>query len=291
MMYHNKVAAAIKVGGKVLRETNGTVSLPFGSEYSVLVKNLHAVRLQVKVSVDGKDATEGTWLVIPPNSSVELERFIRNGNLSSGNRFKFIERTAAIEEHRGIEVDDGLVRIEYRAEKVVPKPVHVPVVYDYPYYYYWPYYWPHVPPRPSYPPYYYSGLSGGIGSADSNSNGIFYTSNASGPVGATSATGGVRGSRARLSGENRVAAMNYSNEAGITVPGSESSQQFQAVSGFQTVENAEVIVLKLCGTVAGKPVAAPVTVVSKLKCPTCGRVNKSASRFCSDCGTSLRLIS
>jgi len=41
MMYESKLAAAIKVDGKVLREFKDTVHIPFGSEYTVLLKNLN----------------------------------------------------------------------------------------------------------------------------------------------------------------------------------------------------------------------------------------------------------
>src|SRR5271167_2589667 len=121
----NKVVACVKVDGKILREDKNVVTLPFGSEYSVFIKNLNALRVKVKVSVDGTDATSGTWLVVDSNSELDLERFIRDGNWDSGNRFKFIERTGEIEEHRGIKADDGLIRIEYQVEK--PKPIVVDI--------------------------------------------------------------------------------------------------------------------------------------------------------------------
>ncbi len=105
-MHQTGFVACIKVNGKILRESNDTVSLPFGSSYSILIKNLNSVRSQVKVSIDGTDATDGTHLVIPANGEVELERFIRNANLTSGNKLKFIERTEGIESHRGIKAED-----------------------------------------------------------------------------------------------------------------------------------------------------------------------------------------
>ena len=49
MMYESKLAAAIKVNGKVLREFNkDTVYIPFGSEYSILLKNLNTKRAIVE---------------------------------------------------------------------------------------------------------------------------------------------------------------------------------------------------------------------------------------------------
>ena len=80
------------------------------------------------------------------------------------------------------------------------------------------------------------------------------------------------------------------NEAGITVPGTESRQQFHNVSGFPLESNSHVIVLNLRGEVAGKPVAAPVTVDRKPVCVTCGKKNKAQDRFCHECGTALELI-
>src|SRR5579863_8471453 len=121
----NKVVACVKVDGKILREDKNVVTLPFGSEYSVFIKNLNPRRIKVKVSVDGTDATEGAWLVVEPNSDFDLERFIRAGNMDRGNRFKFIERTGEIAEHRGIKADDGLIRIEYQVEKEKPITIDV----------------------------------------------------------------------------------------------------------------------------------------------------------------------
>src|SRR5271168_4407308 len=131
----NKVVVCVKVDGKILREDKNVVTLPFGSEYNIFIKNLNATRIKVKVTVDGTDATEGTWLVVDPNADLDLERFIRAGNMDKGNRFKFIERTAEIEEHRGIKADDGLIRIEYQVEK--PAPIVIDVEEHHPHHDHW----------------------------------------------------------------------------------------------------------------------------------------------------------
>ncbi len=117
MMYESKLAAAIKVNGKVLREFKDTVYVPFGSEYSILLKNLNTTRCVVNVSIDGDDMVPG-GLVLNPGQECDLERSIKNGNLKEGNRFKFIERTGSVEKHRGVKLEDGLVRIEFQFEKV-----------------------------------------------------------------------------------------------------------------------------------------------------------------------------
>jgi hypothetical protein len=120
MMYESKLAAAIKVNGKVLREFKDTVHIPFGSEYTVLLKNLNTTRAVVNVFIDGEDVVSG-GLVIDPGREIDLERWVKNGNLSEGNRFKFIERTGAVEQHRGVKLEDGLVRVEFQFEQ--PRPV------------------------------------------------------------------------------------------------------------------------------------------------------------------------
>jgi hypothetical protein len=114
-MYSNQFAAAIKVNNKILREFGDTVYLPFGSEYQIRLKNLNTTRAKVTVEIDGQNVTDG-GLVIDSFQTVDLERFIRNGNLSEGNRFKFIERTSKIEDHRGIKLEDGLITIRYEYE-------------------------------------------------------------------------------------------------------------------------------------------------------------------------------
>lgn len=119
-MYSSNFAAAILVNGNVLRELNGAVYLPFGSEYSIRLKNLNNTRCKVHVEIDGSPVTESS-IVIDSFSSLDLERFVRNGNLDRGNRFKFIERTSQIEDYRGIGTEDGIVSVRFEFE--IPRPV------------------------------------------------------------------------------------------------------------------------------------------------------------------------
>jgi len=305
MMFSQGFTASLKVGGKILRETNGTVSLPFNSEYSVLLKNKLSRRAMVKVEVDGQDATDGTKLILPANGSIDLERFIKNGNLKAGNKFKFIERTSKIEDHRGIKEDDGLIRAEFWAEKEV---VDVPEIrrhyYDewYPVrrgYPHWDYYYPYWPSQPqilcnttttSGLGGQYNVSGGSVGNIQSGSRQMVAMNCSQG-----AASGGrlLRSASAKMSADfdSSLQISEASlNDAGITVPGSKSDQQFQSSYGFQTESNSHVIVLQLKGFVGDKPVVTPVTVDRKPVCPTCGTVNKPQNKFCKECGTGLQLI-
>lgn len=242
MMHNNNFVVSVKSAGKVLREFGDTVYLPFGSEFSVYLKNLNSRRAKVKVSIDGTDVLNGRELVVEPNSHIELERYLRE--LDRGNRFKFIERTGDIEEYRGIKVEDGLIRIEFAYERQY----HISTNLF----------------RPMVDPW------------GPDTNRVFYGATAQ-PVSVSATYSSVSASRAV-------------NDAGITVPGSASTQKFTEVSHFYT-DPSSVLVLKLVGeTEDNKVVSIPVTVKQKAQCRTCGRLNKATSNFCTNCGTSLEII-
>lgn len=284
MMYGNKLAIAVKSHGRVLREFKDTVYLPFNSEYSLYIKNLNSVRAQVKISIDGKDVGNGTSFVVNANSSINIERFVKDKNV--GNKFKFIEFTNKIEKHRGVDIEDGLIRVEYQFEKI----------YTYTYSTsHWPNIW--------YGPYYYGGpvytnttytsntsggiASNGIGMFDSGAIGSATSSATSSGTGTGQITATPVGT---TTGDVTASSVNFANETGITVPGSISNQKFGTVSGFPLEDEKHVLVLRMLGQTAENMVKEPITVNKKQKCITCGTVNKITSKFCAHCGTALEVI-
>ena len=275
MMYAKNLACCIKVNGRVLREQNDVVRLPFGSEYSILLKNLNNVRVQFKLQIDGTDATSDTWIVIPANQSVEMERFIKNGNWSTGNRFKFIERSPEVEAHRGIGAEDGLVRIEFKKEYVAP---YIP---------------PQPPPFAPYIPPYDRRRNDPWDNPwrrrrDRRKSCIRGQSLGSSATADFSTNYMNRCVEDFSSGGAAGACINTSvNETGITVEGSRSDQHFTSVSWFATESQSHVIVLHLKGTVAGQPITEPVTVEHRVKCSSCGKKHRGDAKFCVKCGTSL----
>ncbi len=116
MVYQNKFVAVVKCDGKILRELDNTVILPFKSDYSILLKNLNSNSALVKVSIDGNDVLSNKSLIIKANSEYELTGFIEKDNCIK-NRFRFIQKTENIVNHRGDNISDGLIRIEYTFEK------------------------------------------------------------------------------------------------------------------------------------------------------------------------------
>ena len=276
MMYKERFIAVIKYKGKVLRERNDVVSLPFGSEYSLQLKNLESRKAVVEVSVDGEDVLNGHSLIVQPNSTMELKGFM--DGMSAKNRFKFIKKTKEIVNHRGDHLDDGIVRVAFRFEKKkVSKIVEETKVYTYPRVY-WDYRCPWCGNWPCTCPKWYSSSPIHCFFNDSDSSGGLSSSNNADittcSVNNFSYTAGDLGAPL--------------DDEGITVKGSKIKQDFVYGSTRELEEDSSVIILRLRGTTQkGTVVKKPVTVRTKLICPTCGRKSKSTKRFCGNCGTCL----
>jgi len=244
MMYQSKFIACLKANGKILREFNDTVRVPFGTEFSILLKNLNTVRAQVSISIDGESVTGESKIIVNSNEDFELTRYIKNRNLTSGNCFKFIERTASIEDYRGVRLDDGIIRVQFQVEH---KPL--PSIYI-----------NSIKPYRSY-----------------SSTSVYGINEVRSAVACDSS--------------NNTGFMDQVNDAGITVPGSISNQQFQSIDNFPVESETHVIVLKMIGIVGnGQLVTQPVTVKVQNICQTCGKVNKINSKYCSECATNLVVI-
>lgn len=241
MVFCRNFVAAVKVNGKVLRErSDHTVYLPFGSEYSILLKNLDSRRAAVRVEIDGADVLKGRRLIVEPNSRLELERFLED-DLDRGQRFRFVRKTREIAERRGDRLEDGLIRVEYWFEQ----PCHY-------------FAWNHWTAPRYFDPFVVYG----------DNRTFDYTVTAGGGGGTLSCAGSCGGP---------------APDEGVTVPGSQSGQLFQPGSIGLLESQSQVVVLRLKGYQAKKP----LYVHSRLTCPTCGRRSKSSANFCSGCGTAL----
>jgi len=253
MMYKQAFVAAILVNNQALREEGEIVKLPFGSEYSILLKNLNPnQRAIVKVFIDGSSVAS-SGIVVNPNSSVVLERAI-DDNMNKGRKFKFIERTGDIEAHRGIKSEDGLVRIEFQYElrqhfELYQSP-HIKS-YDF--------------NERSLGPVYKENYS------TLDSLGTGHNHNQYAPTASSASV----------------------NQVGITGKGSVSNQSFTNVSIGVLESTTHQIIFQLLGRVdtATGPVelAKPVTVRSYKVCNLCGRKFDSTAQYCSHDGNALEL--
>lgn len=278
MMYQNKLVASLKANGKILREFKDTVYCPFGAEYSILIKNLNTVRALVHVYIDGESMLPD-GLVLNAGQEIDLERSIKNGNLNEGNRFKFIERTGKIEQHRGVKLEDGLIRIEYQFE--MPRLIfNIRDNFRY------------TGIGGSSTGDYYGSMQGNWCDTNNTTN-ISYSSNSVlrnkgmtvGPAGAGDMFINQIASGATM--DSYVP----QNETGITVPGSKSEQKFGTTTMGALDPQKYSIVLKILGeTPDNEPIRKPITTKYKPKCVTCGKQNKATAKFCTECGTALEIF-
>jgi hypothetical protein len=263
MMYKNDLVAVLKTNGKILREDGSTVYVPFGSEYSILVKNLRAVKALVSISIDGEDVLSGKKLIVSPNSNLELERFLADA-LDKGNRFKFIQKTEKIQDYRGDKIDDGIIRIEFQYEK----PVEIVNT-----------------------GWSSRGMSFSKGISHGGDN--MSCMRGMGPRGAsdTQATFSTSSLNSQLNSPATMDSLDSFTplaDEGITVKGSESDQQFRIGSVGALETQKHVITLQLKGvSEKGNVVEKPVTVDTKKVCKICGTSNKHAHKYCIECGTFL----
>ncbi len=267
MMYHKQFVTSVKVAGKIMREQKEVVLLPFGTDYSLIMKNLSTKRARVGVTIDGEDVLGGNNLVVNPNEDYELERWILNGNLSSGPKFRFIEKTGKISEARGDRVDDGLVRVTYAFE-LVKAPLLKLTDFNY----------------------------GGTGQTPSSfhygdtlrGGGDMMKGGGPQKMGMPSTfSSQVRGQSLGNVVPDSISDPVAESEVGITTKGAESNQTFTRTS-MGVCGEEHVIVLYLRGTNdSGKLIVEPVDVKRKHKCETCGTINRSGQKFCGNCGTNL----
>lgn len=256
MMYKNNFVAVIKNKGKIMRERNGVVYLPFGSSYSILLKNKDARRANVEIEVDGEDVLNGHSLILNGNETHEVKGFMRN--MSKTNRFKFIKKTKEIQNYRGDRIDDGLVRVTYRFEKPVYDPFPIKPLKKW-------VDWPDGRPRRRSSDFHYFDDSSTGGWSGARGTSTFYSSNLS---------------------STTKCSVPLADE-GITVKGEKITQNYQYGS-IGTLGSPTTIVLQLRGTTSKKKkIKKAVTTKTKLRCETCGRRNRSTNRHCYNCGTYL----
>lgn len=266
MTYADKFVVEVKQNGKILRVKDGAVYLPFGSEYSIYLKNLNSRRASVNISIDGEDVLDNSSLIMDANSSTELQGFLR-GNVAK-NRFRFINKTKQISEHRGDRADDGLIRVEFAFEKPQPKPWIMDTIREIKEVHHYHHDTPKV---------YGSNAEWSYTNNDSSGRGIEPQSVY------TTSMGNV--TMDSLGVENVSQVPNA--DEGITVKGSEISQQFRYAS-IGELEESTVIVIALKGlTQSGQNVSESVSVKDKLQCSSCGTKSKSSFKFCPNCGTYL----
>jgi len=281
MTYKNHFIAELKSNGQILRIRDGFVTLPFGSEYSLYLKNLKSRKASVNIQIDGEDVLDGSSLIIGPNEVTELEGFLKN-NIAK-NKFKFIKKTQEIINHRGDKIDDGLIRIEFAFEK--EETVIRKIITEHHTYHHNcnPWGFCHYPPNIFYTT---CEINSGL------NKDVLQYSQSDGNTAVDTNMNNLQSYNCNVNDVSDLANMCEISELrtpiddlGITVKGSEINQQFNYASIGET-EVPEVIVIQLRGTNSqGNKVKKSILAQAKLTCSSCGLKSKSSYKFCPRCGT------
>ena len=282
MTYKDAFVVEVKCKGKILRMRDDFVSLPFGSEYSIYLKNLNSRKASVNIAIDGQDVLDNSSLILGPNSSTELKGFLR-GSVAR-NSFKFIQKTKEIQDHRGDRADDGIIRVEFAYEQAAPIRRKTIITEEHHNHYHWNYdNWFSGDSTIRY------GSAGVKGMSDPDgSRGVCDTvmySNSAGPI--QTYNSNVSMDSLGVSGTLTSSMGQPMTDEGITVKGSEVNQEFQ-YSSIGALDPSEVIVIRMKGlTESHDTIRTPITIKTKLTCSSCGRTHRSSFKYCSNCGTYL----
>ena len=256
-MYKNSIIVLVKKDGQPLRETDGKfVYLPFNSEYSLEIKNQTWKRAIASIKIDGTDVLGGDEIIIPAQGSVPIERFITNGDLSSGKKFKFVPLSdSKVQDPSSPE--NGLLEVEVWFEKQPEITI------------------PYTPPTPlrrrdsGWPKPYWSDPD-------------WYVSTSMGAMSneASSVTYGGKVTCMSFTSNNIIP---DSGVAGATVEGGKSNQSF--VNGYFGQKDYPSVAFKFWL----RGVAQEVTSEDKLYCVSCGKKSRFDYKFCPRCGAPIQI--
>lgn len=259
MVFKDNFIVVVKCNGKIMREFNGEVRIPFGSEYSILLKNKDSRTAVASVEIDGEDVMEGHRYIVPGNSTRELKGFLRG--LNAKNRFRFIKKTEQISRFRGDRIDDGLIRVEFWYEQKQNNPWYI---------------------YPTWGTFNFTNHDSDTGDV----NNFYVGGNTKGLSGGTN---NAAEPAVTFSCSNTV--MHPTSDDGITVKGSHVSQEFCYGTTKALENHSSVIIIKLVGATKRNrkvmKVKKPITVKTRIQCPTCGKKWRSSMRFCGRCSTAL----
>jgi hypothetical protein len=253
MMFENNLVVAVKAQNKYLKDNGHKVFLPFGTEYSLFFRNKDTRRVVIgPVVIDGTDILNDTRMILDGNSEWNLEGGGKafDPAKTKNYRFKFIEKTAKISEHRGDDPSDGLVSVtfQYEATSVVLETVNRLFSYDH-----------QVTAK---------GLSRRIN--------------------ADTIIGGAVGAGDNLPAAHSMCFMEEPQKSGMTTEGSNFNQSYNSGRLGRMEFQKHTLTFGLYGqTESGVDVTQVVTPKTKTVCDTCGTGNPYGSKFCSECGTNL----
>ncbi len=251
-MYKNGCVLALIANGQVLEEDNSKrVCMPFGTEYKVRLINKNYERNAADLIVNGENIAR---FIVGAGETIDIERFL-DGNLNSGNRFKFTSLNDSRVKDKN-DFDNGIVEVHFYKERKKQEPIIIREEHHH--YDHYPVY-PDPKPWKPFSPWF--GCNGDIVcSFNAGDSGKGLSSGTDNAMNFASCTA------------------SRSEVGGATVRGSNSYQQFSEVSGYEFESDATILKLKI---INGEP------VVGSKYCSGCGRKRKDGDKFCGNCGNKI----
>lgn len=272
-MFSNNFVVSIHVNNKPLNERHGVVPIPFGSEYSIRLRNKHKTRrAMVKVFIDGEEVS-GNGPIINANSHLDLQGWV---DKQVKFRFVSIDSAEAVDFGKNdgnADGSKGVIEVQFFLEKEKPKAPEIQYIpTPYPVYIEPPY----IPYRPR--PWRWDGYYGGVLNSSAG-----YCSTKEGAIGSSMSakslsnntksfrTGSVNSTSACFSADQSLtcslaSAMPDFSELsdGCTVEGGASSQTWTPVP-FDPEPTSTMIRVTLRGYNPAEQTAEEVVLVSKPK--------------------------
>jgi ribosomal protein S27AE len=284
-MYSTSFVVAVMKDGKPLRETRSglvtSVHMPFYSEYSLRLKSKNDRKAVASIEIDGTDVLGGHKIILPAHGVLDLERFMVDGDLANGKKFKFVPLSDSRVQDP-TESQNGLVKVTFTLERTAP----TGYVLTYP------------------AQMHYNTEHTTTGTPPMNTSYSNNTRTKSKPMrffGASNSGSGARGVTFEAAPEVACAcAMGFDSDvsfgftqdmyspdtglAGATIEGASSRQQF-SYGDIGPLESVSTTVsLRLVGT---KSPAVLAEDTRRVYCGQCGKQAKASANYCSRCGSRL----
>lgn len=241
--------------GNTLRETNyNQVYLPFNSEYKIYLKNNHNRKALASIKIDGKSIGED--IILRSYQSLDLERFILNGDLNSGKRFKFVPLSDS-KVQDPTDSNNGFVEVKFtlEKEKSVIKGLFINSDFE---------------------------IDNDFISTGTNKYkpicDIYYSNNMS--------SGSLKVDNPYIHVSNFVSFAPPTSDQGATIEGSNSNQSFVYGSIKELEDFSITLILQILGKIEYVTVTASHTVKNTKKkyCSNCSKILRYYDKFCSRCG-------
>ncbi len=241
MTYSNKFVFCVLVNGRPQKElANGQISLPFGVEYALRLRNKNNRRAVVEIWIDGENVSGGGY-VVNAHDYVDIKR---HHDIDRAFKFVSLDSEDAIEHGKNGPNHDkvkGTIEARFRLEKERPRVIYRDVHHDHHHHHHDQY---HPRPRPwPYPPIWFNNDKpddGGVWSSGQIKSDMLYgSSNSTDGAEMTCSTGGsqsisapIKSLRSR-SRRGDVETCNFTApeplQDGCTVEGYSTGQSFHTV--------------------------------------------------------------